>query len=78
MHACQARLKTCFDTLNVTFSDGSSAAAIIRRNLAGQVIRRELCTFNENSDVRKCINFDTQDSWTEVKDVDGDWKSIEE
>jgi hypothetical protein len=48
----------------------------VSKNVKGETVAREVCQFNEFSDIRSCFNWDTGKSFQEMKDMKGEWRSV--
>ena len=48
----------------------------VTENIDGQMIARDVCTFNDFSDIRQCTNWDTGATTREMKDAAGRWSSV--
>ncbi|MGY3344692.1 MULTISPECIES: hypothetical protein [unclassified Bradyrhizobium] len=72
---CQPELKTC---VNAVFFRIANTASMIKvtRDMNDQIIRREFCTFNQSSDIRRCIDWDTQRTHRDMQDASGNWTQI--
>ena len=73
---CQPELKLCFNALMYTNSDGFQTMLKVVRNIDDKIIRREACTFNSSSDIRKCFDWDSGGSRRDMKDQAGNWVKI--
>jgi len=45
-------------------------------NLDGKLIGRLVCKFNEEGDIRSCVDFDRKTTTRSVKDVNGKWQPV--
>jgi hypothetical protein len=74
--SCQPEFKVC--NIAVHFNGKSGGRMIVKttENIAGKVIRREVCKFNEFLDVRSCLNWDTGESQKDMKNSRGDWIKV--
>jgi hypothetical protein len=74
---CQPELKVCS---NAIFYKGKGGATIMVRtaeNVNGKVISRDVCTFNEFQDVRRCLDWDSGKLTREMKSASGVWTEVE-
>jgi hypothetical protein len=73
---CQPELKTCTNGLGFTTNDGTSMIMKVTENLDGQIIRRELCSFNPHRDIRSCVDWDKGTTHRDMKNSKGDWEQV--
>ena len=73
---CEPEFKTCSDVVSYMRLDGLETAAEVHTDAAGAVIDRLVCELNKTQDVRTCVNFDTKEKVTAMKDVHGKWNNI--
>ncbi len=74
--SCQPELKTCNDAIAFLTNDGKMALVKVTKDLNDKIIRREVCTFNQSNDIRKCVNWDDGTSHRDMQDVNGKWYKI--
>jgi hypothetical protein len=73
---CQPEMKVCFNGLSFTLDDGTYTLMKVTENSDGKMIRRELCTFNANHDVRSCLNWDTGSTHRDMQNAKGEWETV--
>jgi hypothetical protein len=75
---CQPELKLC--TTGVFFKDdkGHSMMARSAENIDGTIVSREVCSFNDFGDVRKCVDWDKATIHTDMKDSAGNWHLVDD
>jgi len=49
----------------------------LTENLDGAIVRREVCVFNQFSDVRTCFDWDNGSKRRDMKNANGDWYKVE-
>jgi hypothetical protein len=74
--ACQPELKVCSTFVFFTANDGTTVMVRSVEDPTGQLIKRDICSFNEFGDVRVCTNFDTGAKSREMKNERGDWVQV--
>jgi hypothetical protein len=75
---CQPELKTCTNGLGFTANDGTNMIMKVTENLDGQIIRREICSFNPHHDIRSCVDWDKGTTHRDMKKAKGDWEQVSE
>jgi hypothetical protein len=73
---CQPEFKVCVDGVVYRDSKGVTTLLKVTRDLNDKIIRREACTFNSSSDIRKCLNWDTSETRRDMKDSSGNWVKV--
>jgi hypothetical protein len=73
--SCQPEAHVC-TTAIILNMDGVDTAILARENAQGTIIEREICTFNDFSDVRTCMDFDSKLSHRDMKDSKGVWLKV--
>jgi hypothetical protein len=73
--SCQPEAYVC-TTAIVLNVDGVDTAILARENAQGKIIEREICTFNDFSDIRTCMDFDSKLSHRDMKDSKGNWSKV--
>jgi len=76
VRACQPKFKTCFNGVMYRDNKGVDTMLKVTRNLDDKIIRREACTFNKSGDIRKCLDWDTNESRRDMKDTSGNWFKV--
>ena len=70
---CQPEFKQCSNAIFYQSLDGKSSMVRTAEDLDGKILSRDVCTFNQYSDIRVCLNWDTGNSSREVKNGSGVW-----
>jgi hypothetical protein len=73
--SCQPEAQVCTTAIVLTVN-GVDTAILARENAQGKIIEREICTFNDFSDVRTCTDFDSKLSHRDMKDSKGNWSKV--
>ncbi|WP_149530680.1 hypothetical protein [Tardiphaga sp. P9-11] len=73
---CQPEFKVCVDGVMYRDSKGVMTLLKVTRDLNDKIIRREACTFNSSSDIRKCLNWDTSETRRDMQDSSGNWIKV--
>lgn len=73
---CQPELKECYDAVMAVNNDGKMTAVKVTKDLNDKVISREICTFNDTSDIRRCFNWDDGSVHRDMKDTKGNWHKV--
>ncbi len=73
---CQPEYKSCITAVFGKSDNGKPLMVRVTENIDGQMIARDVCTFNDFSDIRQCINWDTGATTREMKDAAGRWNSV--
>jgi hypothetical protein len=76
VRSCQPEFKVCFDAISWINPKGFPSSVKVVRDMNDKIVVRELCTFNQPMDIRKCLNWDTGNSHRDMQDIKGDWKRI--
>ncbi|MBN8977225.1 MAG: ATP-dependent Clp protease proteolytic subunit [Rhizobiales bacterium] len=72
---CQPEFKTCNNGV-VFQSKGKDVMVKVTRNLDEIIIRREVCSFNESGDIRRCLDWDKNTIHRDMKDSSGTWVKV--
>jgi hypothetical protein len=70
---CQLELDSCVLGLTYSLKDGRQGVAIVIQDVNGKALRREVCEFNNSSDVRSCVDWDSGAKHRDIRNVKGDW-----
>lgn len=73
---CQPEYKSCITAVFGKSDNGKPLMVRVTENIDGQMIARDVCTFNDFSDIRQCTNWDTGVTTREMKDAAGKWNSV--
>ena len=68
---CQPEFKTYYDAVTVVANDGKLSTARVTKDMNDKVIRREICSFNDSLDIRRCFNWDDATVRRDMKDTNG-------
>lgn len=74
--SCQPEMKTCVDGVYYKDKTGVTTLVKVTKDIDDKIIRREVCTFNSSSDIRKCFNWDTGATHRDMKNVSGNWIQV--
>jgi hypothetical protein len=72
---CQPETRECFDAVMVVI-DGKLTAVKVNRNMHEKIVSREICSFNDSVDIRKCVNWDDGSTHRDMKDTNGNWYKV--
>ena len=70
---CEPEAKSCSTAVFISLRDGTTAMLRTVHDPRGQLINRDMCSFNSFADIRVCTDWDTGASSREMKDASGDW-----
>jgi hypothetical protein len=73
---CQPEIKECYDAIMVVNSDGKMTAVKVTKDMNDKVISREICSFNDSFDIRKCFSWDDASTRRDMKDSKGNWYKV--
>jgi hypothetical protein len=73
---CQPEFKTCYDAITVVDTDGKLSSVKVTKDMNDKIIRREICSFNNSVDIRKCFNWDDGTVHRDMKDSNGNWYKV--
>jgi hypothetical protein len=73
---CQPELKTCYDAIMVVTNDGKVTAVKVVKDMNDKIISREICSFNDSGDIRKCFDWDDGSTHRDMKDSKGNWYKV--
>ena len=73
---CQPEFKTCYDAITVVATDGKLSSVKVTKDMNDKVLRREICSFNDSVDIRKCFNWDDGTTHRDMKDSSGNWYKV--
>lgn len=76
LRSCQPEMKIC--NMGIYFKGKDGKEVLIRKteDLKGQMVSRDVCTFNEFKDVRTCVNWDSGKVQTDMKNAQGQWIQV--
>jgi hypothetical protein len=74
--SCQPEFKTCYDAITVVASDGKLSTVKVTKDMNDKILRREICSFNDSIDIRKCYNWDDGSAHRDMKDSNGNWYKV--
>jgi hypothetical protein len=72
---CQPENKTCNNAV-IYQSKGVKMMVKVTRDLNDKIILREFCSFNDQGDIRYCLNWDDTTTHRDMQDSHGDWKKV--
>ena len=75
---CQPETKTCYDGVMLVGNDGKMTAVKVIKDMNDKIISREVCSFNDSGDIRKCFNWDDGSIHRDMKDTNGNWYKVAE
>jgi hypothetical protein len=73
---CQPEFKTCYDAITVVANDGKLNTVKVTKDMNDKILRREICSFNDTVDIRKCFNWDDGTAHRDMKDSNGSWYKV--
>jgi hypothetical protein len=73
---CQPEFKTCYDAITVVANDGKLTTVKVTKDMNDKILRREICSFNDTVDIRKCFNWDDGTAHRDMKDSNGNWYKV--
>lgn len=73
---CQPEFKVCTTGVIFKSNSGKATFAKVTENLNGALIKREVCEMNQFGDVRTCLDWDTKETHTDMKDAIGNWTRV--
>lgn len=73
---CQPEYKSCITAVFGKSDNGKPLMVRVTENIDNQMIARDVCTFNDFSDIRQCMNWDTGVMTREMKDAAGRWTKV--
>jgi hypothetical protein len=73
---CQPEFKTCYDAITVVANDGKLTTVKVTKDMNDKILRREICSFNDSVDIRKCFNWDDGTAHRDMKDTNGNWYKV--
>ena len=76
IRTCEPKFKICWNAVVFKLANGRDGVLKITRDLDEKVIRKEFCSLNETSDIRKCVDWDTGVTVRSMKDMNGDWYKV--
>jgi hypothetical protein len=74
--SCQPEFKTCYDAITVVANDGKLSLVKVTKDMNDKILRREICSFNDSVDIRKCFNWDDGTAHRDMKDSNGNWYKV--
>jgi hypothetical protein len=76
VRGCQPETKTCFDAVMVVANDGKMTAVKVIKDMNDKITSREVCSFNDTGDIRKCTDWDSGSTHRDMKDTKGEWYNV--
>lgn len=76
IRSCQPELKVCNSGLFYVDNNNTQILIKVTRDIHDKVLNRELCEINPTGDIRKCVDWDTGASHSDMKDKKGDWYQV--
>jgi hypothetical protein len=73
---CQPEIRTCYDAIMVVGNDGKMTWVKVIKDMNDKIISREICSFNDSVDIRRCFNWDDGSTRRDMKDSKGDWYKV--
>ncbi len=73
---CQPEIKECYDAIMVVNNHGKMTAVKVTKDMNDKIISREICSFNDSADIRKCFNWDDASTHRDMKDSKGNWYKV--
>jgi hypothetical protein len=73
---CQPEIKECYDAIMFVNNDGKATAVKVIKDMNDKIISREICSFNDSFDIRKCFNWDDTSTRRDMKDSKGNWYKV--
>jgi hypothetical protein len=73
---CQPEIRQCYDAIMVVGNDGKLTAVMVTKNMNDKIVNREICSFNDSLDIRKCANWDDGSTRRDMKDTNGNWYKV--
>jgi hypothetical protein len=73
---CQPEQRICVTGVFFRAKNGNDILLRAVENMAGKVVRREVCVFNNFKDVRTCVNWDTKVARRDMKNQKGQWVRV--
>jgi hypothetical protein len=73
---CQPEIKICYDAIMVVTNDGKMTSVKVTKDIDDKIISREVCSFNDSGDIRKCFNWDNGSTRRDMKDTNGNWYKV--
>jgi hypothetical protein len=73
---CQPEIKECYDAIMVANNDGKITAVKVTKDMNDKILSREICSFNDSFDIRKCFNWDDASTRRDMKDTKGNWYKV--
>jgi hypothetical protein len=73
---CQPETKTCYDAVMAVTNDGKMTAVKVTKDMNDKIISREVCSFNDTGDIRKCFDWDNGSTHRDMKYNNGTWYKV--
>lgn len=74
---CQPEFKTCLRAIYYKNKLGKDAFVKITEDISGNIIVRELCSLNDDKDIRECVVWDTGVIRHDMKNSKGEWYEVD-
>jgi hypothetical protein len=75
---CQPETKTCSTGVTAKDNDGADVILKVTKDARDNVLRREMCTFNETGDIRVCLDWDRNTKHRDMQNAKGDWYQVDD
>ena len=73
---CQPELKVCNTGISYRDKEGKDMAIKVVKDMNDKLITREVCSFNEPSDIRVCFDWDRHTTHRDMKNAKGEWYKV--
>jgi hypothetical protein len=60
----------------VVANDGKMTAVKVIKDMNDKITSREVCSFNDTGDIRKCTDWDSGSTHRDMKDTKGEWYKV--
>ena len=74
--SCQPELRVCNSGVAYSDKDGKDMAVKVVKDMKEVTISREICSFNAQSDIRVCVDWDKGTTHRDMKNSKGEWYKI--
>jgi hypothetical protein len=75
VRVCQPETKTCTNGIMYK-SKGKDITVKVTRDLNDKIVEREICSFNVQGDIRRCLDWDTNAIHRDMKNASGNWFKV--
>jgi hypothetical protein len=76
VRGCQPEIKECYNAIMVVNNDGKMTVVKVTKDMNDKTLNREICTFNDSGDIRKCADWDDASTRRDMKDTKGNWYKV--